>query len=165
MKRSLFLYLFIIAALINVFTFTFYSNQEKMLSRQIAGTTKKYTDSIASLANRLDDANYFSFEQNSNAQDYFAVTAPISIPNEKLSMYVIDQLLTYNEDPAGNIYTGQTPLSDKKFIINKAKVLNHRWLIADYSDGTYWGEVLLKYFINSDQTVSFEVMSSILHQK
>jgi hypothetical protein len=25
-----------------------------------------------------------------------------------------------------------------KFIINKVKVLNHRWIIADFSDGEYW---------------------------
>jgi hypothetical protein len=165
MKKSLFLYLFIISALINVFTFTFYSNQEKMLTKQLSGTTKKYKDSLALLTNQLDDANYFSFERNSNAQDYFAVTAPISIPSEKLSTFVIEQLMAYNEKPEGNTYTGQTQLSEKKFIINKAKVLNHRWIIADYSDGTYWGEVFLKYFVNPDQTVSFEVMSSILHQK
>ena len=32
-------------------------------------------------------------------------------------------------------------------------MLNHRWIIADYSDGEYWGEVLIKYFIDDNEQV------------
>jgi hypothetical protein len=53
---------------------------------------------------------------------------------------------------------------ENKFII-KVKVLNHRWIIADFSDGEYWGEVLLKYFVNDDQTITFEINQSLLYQK
>ena len=52
-----------------------------------------------------------------------------------------------------------------EFIINKVKVLNHRWIIADFSDGEIWGEVLLKYFVNDDNSISFEVNQSLLYQK
>jgi hypothetical protein len=45
------------------------------------------------------------------------------------------------------------------------KILNHRWIIADYSDGEIWGEVLLKYFVNEDESISFEVNQSLLYQK
>ena len=47
----------------------------------------------------------------------------------------------------------------------KVKVLNHRWIIADFSDGEIWGEVLLKYFVNDDNSISFEVNQSLLYQK
>ena len=73
--------------------------------------------------------------------------------------------MEFNDDPKGNIYTGQEKISDKKFIINKAKILNHRWIIADFTDGVYWGEVLLKYFVNDDKTISFEVIQSLIYQK
>jgi hypothetical protein len=56
-------------------------------------------------------------------------------------------------------------IGENKFIINKVKILNHRWIIADFSDGNIWGEVLLKYFINDDESVSFEVNQSLLHAK
>jgi hypothetical protein len=36
----------------------------------------------------------------------------------------------------GNPYVGQDQGANK-FIINKVKVLNHRWIIADFSDGEY----------------------------
>jgi hypothetical protein len=45
------------------------------------------------------------------------------------------------------------------------KILNHRWIIADFSDGEYWGEALIKYFINEDETVSFETFQSLIYQK
>jgi hypothetical protein len=38
----------------------------------------------------------------------------------------------------GNPYVGQDQIKTNKFIINKVKVLNHRWIIADFSDGEYW---------------------------
>jgi len=54
-------------------------------------------------------------------------------------------------------------MGEQKYIINKVKLLNHRWIIANYSNGKLWGEVVLKYFINDDQTVSFEIMNSYLY--
>ena len=48
---------------------------------------------------------------------------------------------------------------------NKVKILNHRWIIADFSDGEIWGEVLLKYFVNDDESIAFEVNQSLLYQK
>ena len=70
-----------------------------------------------------------------------------------------------NNNPNGNPYTGQKKLGSNNFVINKIKVINHRWIIADFSDGENYGEVLLKYFINEDETVSFEVIQSLLYQK
>ena len=103
-------------------------------------------------------------EKNEKAQDYFDNDkVKKSIHFEKLIPYVTEKLMEYNDDPKGNIYTGQDKISEQKFIINKAKVLNHRWIIANYSNGTLWGEVMLKYFINDDQTVSFEIMNSYLY--
>ncbi|MEO0044902.1 MAG: hypothetical protein RL705_93, partial [Bacteroidota bacterium] len=62
-----------------------------------------------------------------------------------------------------NKYIDQVTMGEQKFIINKVKLLNHRWIIANYSNGKLWGEVMLKYFINDDQTVSFEIMNSYLY--
>ena len=47
--------------------------------------------------------------------------------------------------------------------INSVKVLNHKWVIAEFTDGTYWGEVLLNYFINEDQTIDIEVNNGLLY--
>lgn len=166
MKKSLLLYGCILAVLFNIFTYVFLSNEVKFEQEKFIKSTTKLRDSIKTVTAKLDDANYFSLEKDENAQNYFEATNPDkSILIEKLIPVVTEKLLDFNANPNGNPYTGQDPIGTNKFIINKAKILNHRWIIADFSDGEYWGEVLLKYFVNPDETISFEVNQTLLYQK
>lgn len=166
MKQSFLLYLTILAVLSSIFTYMFLSKQVAFEQNRYAKTTKKLRDSIALVSNQLVDANYFSLEKNENAQNYFdSGSSEKIIQYEKLIPVVTEKLLDYNSNPKGNPYTGQDQIGMNKFIINKVRILNHRWIIADFSDGEIWGEVLLKYFVNTDETISFEVNQSLLHQK
>ena len=166
MKRSLFLYLTILAVLSSIFTYMFLSKEVAFEQNRYKKTTTKLKDSLASVTNKLADANYFSLEKNENAQNYFdSASSEKTIQHEKLIPYVTEKLLDFNSNPKGNPYTGQDQIGANKFIINKAKILNHRWIIADFSDGEIWGEVLLKYFVNADDSISFEVNQSLLYQK
>jgi len=166
MKKSLFLYLFILSVLMNIFTYMYYSKKNVFDETQFKSTNAKLKDSLTSISAKLDDANYFALENNQNAQDYLNSGDGIkNISYEKLIPLVKEKLMDLNENPKGNPYTGQEQIGAQKFIINKAKVLNHRWVIADFSDGEYWGEVLLKYFINEDESITFETVQSVLYQK
>ena len=166
MKKSLFLYLTILAVLSTVFTYMFLSKQVTFEQNRYDKTTKKLRDSLSLVSNQLVDANYFSLEKNENAQNYFdSGNGDKIIQFEKLIPVVTEKLLDFNANPKGNPYTGQDQIGTNKFIINKVKILNHRWIIADYSDGEIWGEVLLKYFVNPDESISFEVNQSLLYQK
>jgi hypothetical protein len=163
MKRSLFLYLFILSALTALFTYVYFDRKIDVDQKHCDATAKKLRDSLDLMSNQVAEASYFSLAYDTKAQDYFtAGEKPVDylelIPN------VTNALMAANDNPAGNPYTGQPQLGERKFIINKAKVLNHRWIIADFTDNTYWGEVLIKYFVNDDGTFSFEVMQSLLHQ-
>ncbi|GEP51219.1 hypothetical protein FNO01nite_18910 [Flavobacterium noncentrifugens] len=166
MKKSLFLYLFILAVLMNVFTYMYFSKETAFEQERNTKISKRLGDSLTSVNSKLADAGYFSLEKNDNAQNYFENNATGKyIPYQKLIPYVTEKLMDFNTNPKGNPYTGQEQLGAQKFIINKAKILNHRWIIADYNDGKYWGEVLLKYFINENESVSFEVIQSIIYQQ
>lgn len=166
MQRSLFLYLTILAVLSLIFTYMFLSKEVAFEQNRYKKTTTKLKDSLASVTNKLADANYFSLEKNENAQNYFdSASSEKTIQYEKLIPYVTEKLLDFNSDPKGNPYTGQDQIGANKFIINKVRILNHRWIIADFSDGEIWGEVLLKYFVNADDSISFEVNQSLLYQK
>ena len=166
MKQSLLLYLTILAVLSSIFTYMFLSKQVDFEQNRYAKTTKKLRDSIALVSNQLVDANYFSLAKNENAQNYFdSGSSEKIIQYEKLIPVVTEKLLDLNANPKGNPYVGQDQIGANKFIINKVKILNHRWIIADFSDGEYWGEVLIKYFINDDEKVSFETFQSLLYQK
>lgn len=166
MKKSLLLYLFILVLLLNVFTFTYFSKQLAFEQDKLAKTEAKLKKNLKISDDKLVDANYFSLERNENAQNYFNPdNATKTIQVEKLIPVVTEKLMDFNANPKGNPYVGQDQIGANKFIINKVKVLNHRWIIADFSDGEYWGEVLIKYFVNDDETVSFETFQSLLYQK
>ncbi|MFV8440525.1 hypothetical protein [Flavobacterium sp. LB2P44] len=166
MKKSLFLYLTILAVLSTVFTYMFLSKEVAFEQKRYDKTTKKLRDSLALVSNQLVDANYFSLEKNENAQNYFeSGNRSKIIQYEKLIPFVTEKLMDFNSNPKGNPYTGQDQIGANKFIINKVKILNHRWIIADYSNSEIWGEVLLKYFVNEDESITFEVNQSLLYQK
>lgn len=160
MKKSLFLYLFIVAVLMNVFTFKYFSMKGQSETKSLAANNKILKDSITAVSDRMYDANYFALENNDRAQNYLENYEAKDIINK-----VQQALMAFNDDKAGNQYTGQIKMGEQKFIINKIKVLNHRWIIADYSNGVLWGEVLLKYFVNADKTISFEILNSYLYPK
>lgn len=160
MKKQLFMYLFILTALFTVFTYMYFSKALKSEQNKYETTRRILRDSIKMAKDEAVDANYFSLETNDNAQNYldkYDVT--------KLIPKIREDLLAYNDSKEGNKYTGQEKMGEQKFIINKIKILNHRWIIADYSNGQLWGEVYIKYFINADDSISFQVEDTFLYQK
>ena len=166
MKRSLLLYLTLLFALTTLFTYAFLNSELQFEQKRSEKKISQLRDSLSLVSNQLADADYFSLAKNENAQNYFEnENLPKMIQYEKLIPVVTEKLLDYNSNPKGNPYTGQDQIGANKFIINKVKILNHRWIIADFSDGEIWGEVLLKYFVNEDETISFEVNQSLLYQK
>ena len=166
MKKSLLLYLFILVLLFNVFTFMYFSKQLAFEKDKLAKTEAKAKKDLEAVNAKLVEANYFSLENNENAQNYFnPETATKTIQVEKLIPVVTEKLMDFNANPKGNPYIGQDQIGANKFIITKVKVLNHRWIIVDFSDGEYWGESLINYFVNDDETIAFETFQSLLYQK
>ncbi len=166
MRRSLLIYLTILFSLTTLFTYVVLNNELEFQQKRFQKTTTKLKDSLALVSTQLADANYFSLANNENAQNYFENQGSQKmIRYEKLIPFVTEKLLDYNANPLGNPFTGQDQIGANKFIINKVRILNHRWIIADFSDGEIWGEVLLKYFVNDDDSISFEINQSLLYQK
>lgn len=164
--KKLYLYLFIFAVLFNIFTYMFFNKQSTFQEKRYDEMTVKMRDSINLLKGSPAADDYFDLDKNQKAQNYFDSEDPAKfVDYVKLIPVVKDQLLNYNDNPKGNPYTGQDQITEQKFIINKIKILNHRWIIADYSDGEYWGEAMIKYFLNDDGTISYETFQSVLYQK
>ena len=169
MKKSLFLYLFIIAVLMNIFTYKYFTLKESSGQKSATETndsssvtSKVMSDSITHLYDKLNDANTFSLENNDRAQNYLYESNKINdVP--VFAEKVKQALLSYNDSPEGNKYTDQVKMGSQKFIISSVKLLNHRWIIANYSNGELWGEVMLKYFVEDNSSISFEIMNSYLY--
>ncbi|MGV3696696.1 hypothetical protein [Flavobacterium sp.] len=163
MRKSLFLYLFIIAVLMNVFTYKYFTSKEKSEQTEVrSNDNASVTDSISKTGSATVETDVFSLENNDRAKNYLYESHKVSdVP--AFTEKVTQALLSFNDSPEGNKYTDQIKMGEQKFIINSVKFLNHRWIIADYSNGQLWGEVLLKYFIDDNGAVSFEIMNSYLY--
>lgn len=160
MKKSLFLYLFIIAVLMNVFTYKYFTSKEA--AEQMPAKEAPVATETKAPAQESGYADEFALENNDRAQNYLFESSNVKDIAD-FSEKVKQALLTYNDSPEGNKYTDQPKMGEQKYIINSIKLLNHRWIIANYSNGQLWGEVLLKYFIDDKGAVSFEVMNSYLY--
>ena len=102
---------------------------------------------------------YFSLENNDDALAYYD---HLNIENP--SRYIADKLLETNEQDGDNPlipYEGM----ESDFKINKIKVLNHKWILADFSDGKYWGELVLKYELKDDLGVDFTRLDYLLYTR
>lgn len=162
MKKA-FLYLFILSLLFNIFQFM---NSTKLLKTQnkelenAKSKLKVVRDSSNIVYNQMLDANYFALEMNEESMEYLS---NYSIP--ELTEKIKNELLTLNERPNGNPLVPFDPIDGQKFIINKVKLLNHRWIIADVYCGSMRGEILIKYFVNEGKPTDFETIETILHPK
>ncbi len=160
MKNSFLLYALILSVIMNVFMYMYFGKQTEFEKSLHAKTKTKLDASEQKIAT----ANYFSLAYNENAQNYFDSGAK-PLDYQKLIPIVTEKLMSFNDDPKGNKYVDQDKISEQKFIINKAQLLNHRWIIADFNDGKYWGEVLLKYFVDDNENLEFETVTTFLYQK
>ncbi|MEZ4971158.1 MAG: hydrolase [Flavobacteriaceae bacterium] len=162
MKHKIYLYLFIFVALIALYQFVSTNNMVKTKNAKLEAQEEKLSqleDSIQKLHIKVLDNQYFSLENNDDALAYYD-HLNLSDP----SGYISDKLLETNESKGDNPlipYEGM----ENDFKINKINILNHKWILADFSDGKYWGEVLIKYELKDDLGVDFSLMDHLLYTR
>ena len=71
MKRQLYLYLFILSALVAAFTYMYYSKALSFEMKNNESEIKYYKDSISVVTNKLFEVNHFSLENNDFAKEYY----------------------------------------------------------------------------------------------
>lgn len=163
MKSRIFMYLFIFAVLLVIFQ---YANAKNILESYRIKTEKKEAqveklkDSVQKLFDRNYDLSLFTITNNDDALSYFEDT---DLNRDNIEAMVMDAL--YNT----NTYTGdEHPLvpymsmTDTKMIINQARVVNHKWVLANFTDGKFWGELFLSYEIK-DSEVLFKLENYLLY--
>lgn len=162
MKSKIFLYLFIFAALIALYQFVSANNMVKDKNGKIESfetDIMQMQDSIQKLNLKVLDVQYFNLDNNDDALAYYD-----HLKLEQPSRYIEDKLLETNEQKGDNPLVPYEGM-EGDFKINKIKTLNHKWIIADFSDGQYWGEVLLKYELKDDLSVDFTLLDHLLYTR
>ncbi|MGB2759298.1 MAG: hydrolase [Maribacter stanieri] len=169
MKSKIFLYLFLFVSLICLYLMVSSSNMAKAYSQKAEAKTEKITrlenqveelkDSVQKSFLKVLDMQYFSLENNDDALAYFE---ELNLQNP--AAYVADKLLETNAQKGDNPLVPYEGMQND-FKINKIKVLNHKWILTDFSDGKYWGELLIKYEVKDDLGVDFTLIDHLLYTR
>lgn len=159
--KNIFLYLFVFSFLINVFQ---YVNSTKILEskdREVEKAKMHLQQSRDSLMEAQYN-DYFDIANDDDAQEYFYSQ---NLDYQKVMQRVNEDLVSLNTNKEGNPLVPYEPIEGKQFIVNKAKVLNHRWIIAEYSNGDLWGQILVKYFFKDREPTEFQTVDTVLYEK
>lgn len=162
MKRQIFLYLFLFALLLLIFQYmnekSIFENQEIKIENLRAQGEQK-NDSIIKLNDKIADLNYFTLQGNENAMTYLE---SFGYEAKDIETLVTNQI--YDQ----NVLKGNNPLvpfdgMNGEMKVNKLKFLNHKWILADFTDGTYWGEMILEFSINENQELTLNTIASLIY--
>jgi hypothetical protein len=156
------MYLFFFSILLVLFM---YVNQSAIFERQTAvinSLEQKQSvlkDSVTTLKQEISELLYFDLLTNDSARTYFE---QIGLEPEDAANQVKERIYEYNLQKGGN------PLvpfanANGQWRINRIKFLNHRWIIADCSDGRAWGELWIEYFFDQEGQLDLTVESSVLY--
>ena len=162
MRSKIFIYLFIFTLMFTIFI---YVNDKKILDSrdsQIENLESKLARAQAEkeeLQGEIGNLSYFSLAKNEEALTYFENQG---INAEELERLLEDEIIGRNTANEGN---DLIPFEGMNGVmrINKVKVLNHRWIIADFTDGTYWGELFISYDIDEDRNLKLNTERSFLY--
>ena len=123
--------------------------------KRLDNKVKVYEDSIASLEDQNHHLRYFTVYNKEDALSYFEkrgfkISTVLPLIEEELY-----KLNNYNGEEHPLIpYVSMT---DNKMLINKVSIVNHRWILTDFTDGKHWGELFLTYEITEEGELKFRL--------
>lgn len=164
MKGKIFMYLFLFTLLLVLFMFV---NSKSIIESYDKKLTKSetrveaYKDSITVLADENLDLLYFNLENNEDALSYFE---KFGYDTSELIPKIKDALISKN------VYEGDdhpiipyASMTENKIVINKIRLLNHKWILTDFTDGKYWGELLITYTVNDKDNFDFKLVDYLMY--
>jgi hypothetical protein len=163
MKQRIFMYLFVFSLLLALFL---YVNAKRMIeveskkSTTLSNELVKYKDSVATLQNEVMYLSHFNLERNEDAISYFEDKG---YNIDELIPLIKDELYKLNEAKGEHPMIPYASSEGRRMMINTVKLLNHKWIVADFSDGEFWGELFLTYEITDANELKFNLKESFLY--
>lgn len=163
-NAKIFIYLLAIAVLYIIFQQVNGNkkiNADRVKIDSLKNKVTQITKVKDSLENEVLELSYFDLRFDEYAGEYiedqgFSVAAMESL--------VLDTLVGANSAENDNPFVPLAGL-DGTTKIDRVKLLNHKWAVADFTDGTYWGQVLFLYQFNKEKTLAIDVITSHLYSK
>ncbi len=166
MKSRVFMYLFIFSALAFIFQ---YVNSKNILDKyekdikKFKATIETQEKTITNLEDQNFELNYFNIDRNDNALDYFVAQG---YDTDKLINAITEGLYEMNNYEGDNHpIVPFVSMTGSKLIINKIRIVNHKWILANFTDGVYWGEIFVKYDIDENNDLKYNLVEYFLYPK
>ncbi|MEH6536048.1 MAG: hydrolase [Psychroserpens sp.] len=166
MKQRIFMYLFIFTLLLVIFQFVNSKNiiedYDKKLTSYMENNTQ-LKDSIRMIEDDIaSDLYTFRFDTNDDAMTYWEKRG---FRISEFVPLIKDGLISLNEyDTEDHPLVPFASMSGKKMRIDQIRMLNHKWIIISFTDGTYWGEMLLGYDMDDKGNLTFKDIGNLLYQ-
>lgn len=153
MKSKIFMYLFIFTVLLVIFQ---YVNSKHILEsyevdiKKAEARVDTYKDSILSMQETISEMRLFDLQYDDDALDYFDDQGYNSM---QLIPFIKDELYKLNEyEGDDHPIVPYVSMTKNKMLINSIRLLNHKWLVATFTDGKHWGQMFLTYeFVNGEE--------------
>lgn len=162
MRNKIFLYLFVFALLYIIFQ---YANTKKTFEMQGARieelhqklkTSNRQNDSII-------DENYglkhFTLTGNDKAVAFFEDQG---YDVNELAGAIESTVIGRNKADADNDLVPFAGM-EGKMRINKIEILNSHWIIAEFTDSVFWGELIINYSLDENKHLSLETKEAFLY--
>ncbi len=167
MKKQIYLYLFLITALILLFVIvngkkevTNHETKITKLEQIVEKQASQYKDTIDQLRIENIELGEFTLKEDAYALEHLFKEG---YDADNLENLIQDQLIDLNAQPEGNPLVPYAGMHNDKMLINSTKMLNHKWVVANFTDGKHWGQMMLRCWYNEDKTITFTVVDSFLY--
>ncbi len=166
MKSRIFMYLFIFSVLLIIFQ---YVNSKSIIDRYeediktFKSKILKNEKTIVTLEDQNFELNHFNIDRNEDALTYFEAQG---YNTEQLIPAIIDGLYTMNNyEGDDHPIVPYVSMTDAKLLINKIRIMNHKWIAANFTDGEFWGEIFLTYSIDENNDLKYKLVEYFLYPK
>jgi len=135
-------------------------SNHKITTKELEQKIKQKNDSLALFIQKYENESSFSLASNPDAKELFY---QLDIDGDDVTNFILEELFKTNEKTPNNKLVPYEGTMGGLMKINNARVLNNKWLIADYSDGYFWGEIFVEYHINEQGGISFKTINENLY--
>ena len=164
MKSKVFMYVFIFTVLLLIFQFVNSKNILEVYEVDIKNAKEKtevYKDSIAVLNETISEMRLFDLEYDQDALDYFENNGYNAT---ELMPFIKDELYKLNDYKSeDHPIVPYASMTKGKMMINSIRLLNHKWLVANFTDGKHWGQLLLTYDLVDGKELKFKLLESFMY--
>lgn len=168
MKARIFLYLFLFALLLVIFQYAnnkrYYESKEKEISKMEERLNEQEIQlkEAASGSSESNDTDGFSLQTNSHAKEFFEDQG---MDIDSLAKVIENEVISKNSSDADNPLIPYSGSEGSVMRINRIKILNNRWILAEFTDGNQWGEAIISYFLDENNDVQFDTQDGVLYSR